>query len=146
MGMPSSSKRWVSAAVAMSLMAVPAMASAASLSAPQAVSPIVALSFLASDTSRAALCGIAGANAATTAATATTTTGTTAEATTAQGAPVQGCVLPAVDVAQVAPVPVAGNGFSLIGPLAAGLAALVAVLILANIVGNNSYKPPVSPA
>ena len=41
--------------------------------------------------------------------------------------------------------PVAGNGFSLIGPLAAGLAALVAVLILANIVGNNSYNPPVSP-
>ena len=142
MRMPISSKHWVNAAVAVSLMVVPTFASAATVSAtaPQAVSPVVALSFLASDTSRAALCGAAGANAAAAAAV------TAAATTTTQADPVRGCVLPAVDAVPVAaPLP-AAQGFSLLGPLAAVLAGLVAVLVLVNLTQNHDTKPPVSPA
>ena len=142
MRMPISSKHWVNAGVAVSLMVVPTFASAATVSAtaPQAVSPVVALSFLASDTSRAALCGAAGANAAAAAA------ATAAATTTTQADPVRGCVLPAVDAVPVAaPLP-AAQGFSLLGPLAAVLAGLVAVLVLVNLTQNHDTKPPVSPA
>ena len=139
--------RWVGVTVAMSLLAAPTFAAAATpyASAPQAVSPLVALSFLASDSSRAALCGIAGANAATAAATTTTGT-TTASGTAAQPGPVQGCVLPAVDAVPAPLPPVASNGFSLIGPLAALLAGLVAVLVLVSIGNQKDHKAPVSPA
>ncbi|MEO7505239.1 MAG: hypothetical protein ABIT69_08675 [Sphingomicrobium sp.] len=142
MRMPISSKHWINAAVAVSLMVVPTFASAATVSAtaPQAVSPVVALSFLASDTSRAALCGAAGANAAAAAA------ATAAATTTTQADPVRGCVLPAIDAVPVAaPLP-AAQGFSLLGPLAAVLAGLVAVLVLVSLNNNHDAKPPVSPA
>ena len=144
MSVSSLSKRWISAAVAMSLLAAPTFAAAATPYAPaqQAVSPVVALSFLASDSSRAALCGIAGTNAATTAA----TSNAAANGTTTQSGPVQGCVLPAVD-AVPAPLPaVATNSFSLIGPLAALLAGLVAVLVLVSIGNQKDHKAPISPA
>ena len=144
MRLPNLSKHWVNAAVAVSLMVVPTFASAATVSAtaPQAVSPVVALSFLASDTSRAALCGAAGANAAAAAAATAAATATT----TTQANPVRGCVLPAVDAVPVAaPLP-AAQGFSLLGPLAAVLAGLVAVLVLVSLNNNHDAKPPVSPA
>jgi hypothetical protein len=96
---------------------------------PSSISPLVALSALASDTSRVALCGAAAAAAA-------------GAAATAQGA-TPGCVLPVVDSAPapapisealppppVAPPPVAplaSEGFG-ISPLLLGLVAVAAAV------------------
>lgn len=139
-----SARHLVTFAVAFSMAMVPTVGSAATVASatPQTVSPLIALSYLASGPSRAALCGVAIANSATTAA---TTTGTTTGTTSAQGVPAQGCVLPVVDAVPVpvATTPVAGNGFSLLGPLAALLAGLVAVLVLSNLFDDDDE--PVSP-
>ena len=128
--------------IAFSMVASPTLADA-STAAPS-VSPFVAMSYFASDTSRAALCGVAGANSA-----ATTAAATTAATTAAAGppAPVHGCVLPVADPAVAVPVagPVPGPGFSLIGPLAAALAGVVAILVIANAANDDEDNPPVSP-
>ena len=162
MGMPSSSKRWVSAAVAMSLIAVPAIASVASVSAPpitappvlmtENISPLVALSFLASDSSRAALCGVAGANAATNVAASTVADAhavvssppTIVGAESGTAAPIEpakGCVLPLIDqpvaVSEVAPL---GLGILPLLSLLAGPAAIAAGL------AASGSGQPISPA
>ena len=78
-------------AIAMCTSSTGAIAASTHTSQPVSISPLVALSALASDASRTALCGAAAAAAA-------------GAAALAQGA-TQGCVLPVVD--QTAQVPVA---------------------------------------
>ena len=103
-----------------------AVAATTHIAQPISISPLVALSALASDTSRVALCGAAAAAAA--------------GAAAIQGA-APGCVLPVVDQAApvvadalppppVAPPPVAplaGEGFG-ISPLLLGLVAVAAAV------------------
>ena len=103
-----------------------AVAATTHIAQPISISPLVALSALASDTSRVALCGAAAAAAA--------------GAAFAQGA-APGCVLPVVDqappvVADVLPpppvapppvAPLAGEGFGM-SPLLLGLVAVAAAV------------------
>lgn len=112
-------------AFAMCTSSTGAIAASTHTSQPVSISPLVALSALASDASRTALCGAAAAAAA-------------GAAAVAQGAR-QGCVLPVVDqapppVAEVLPpppvapppvAPIGGEGFG-ISPLLLGLVALAA--------------------
>ena len=128
-------------AIALSLLVSPTLAAAAA--GTPTVSPFVAMSYLASDSSRAALCGVAGANAAAT--TATTTAAAATTTASGQPAPVQGCILPVVDPAAAPVATTLGRSFSLIGPLAAALAGLVAILVIAN-AANDEDNPPVSPS
>ena len=134
MQMASVSKRVAGAvaAIALCTSSTGAIAASAYAPAPDSISPLVALSALGSDASRAALCGASAAAAA-------------GAAAVAQGA-AQGCVLPVLDAAPppvaevmppppVAPPPVpaiegTGLGFSplligLVGIAAAGLLYLV---------------------
>ena len=125
--------RLTAMAIMISMCTMPVAATAATTQAP-AASPIVALSMLGSDVSRAALCGAAGTAAAGTAAAAATTTATNGQATP------PGCVLPAVDqaapVAQATSYPVAETR-SFIGPLLAGLAGLVFVVAALYLSGHS---------
>lgn len=113
-------------------------------SQPAAISPLVALSALGSDASRAALCGASAVAAA----------GATA---VAQGVG-PGCVLPILDTPPppqvvetlppppVPPPPVApvGGGFG-ISPLLLALAGIAAAVLLVTLLGNKD-KDEVSPA
>ena len=127
-------RRLTAMAIMISMCTMPVAVTAATTQAP-AASPIVALSMLGSDVSRAALCGAAGTAAAGTAAAAATTT----TATNGQATP-PGCVLPAVDqaapVAQATSYPVAETR-SFIGPLLAGLAGLVFVVAALYLSGHS---------
>lgn len=129
-------------AVALSMTASPALASAsAARSAPApTISPMIALSIFGSQASAAALCGSS----------ATVVAGSAAA--TAQ-APVGGCVLPVVDAPPPLPVveappfvpaPVAASGFG-IAPILLGLAgiAILAALIISQD-NDNDNDPPVS--
>lgn len=126
MRLASNSKKLSGALVAFALCTSSTGAVAASVHTAQpSISPLVALSVLASDASRTALCGAAAAAAA-------------GAAAAAQGA-TPGCVLPVVDaapppVAETLPpppvppppvAPLAGQGFG-ISPLLLGLLAVAA--------------------
>ena len=115
-------------AVALCTSSTGAIAASATQSAAQSrISPLVALSALGSDASRAALCGASAAAAA-------------GAAAAAQGA-AQGCVLPVVDQAQPVaevlppppvappPVPPSGGGFG-ISPLLLALAGIAAEIVI----------------
>lgn len=128
--------------VVLSLCATPSMA--APTSTMPASSRMIALSYLASDQSRAALCGNAAAATAAQVAVA-------GSAASGQAAPGAGCVLPAGDPVVAVPVseaaPLAAGGGSLLAPLIAGLAGLVAVLVLINASNGDDEDPvPVSPS
>ena len=128
--------RNLSAAVAALVMcSSPALASASVVTAPRAISPMVALSIFGSQASAAALCGSSATIAA-----------------TAQ-APAGGCVLPVLDTppplpvvepAPFVPAPVATSGFGL-APILLGLAgiAILAALIISQD-NDNDNGPPVS--
>ena len=123
------------AAIALCTSSTGAIAATAKLPAAGSISPLVALSALGSDASRAALCGASAAAAA-------------GAAAIAQGA-AQGCVLPVLDAAPppvaevmppppVAPPPMppiegAGLGFS---PLLIGLVGIAAAGLLYLVLGK----------
>lgn len=144
MQLASNSRKFSGALVALALITSSTGAVAASTytAQPSSISPLVALSALASDTSRVALCGAAAAAAAGTAA--------------AQAA-AQGCVLPVVDQT-AAPVPVsealppppvapppvaplAGEGFG-ISPLLLGLVAVAAAVGLYFLLKKKNTSSP----
>lgn len=118
----------VSAALALCFSSTAVAAAPQPISQPGSISPLVALSALASDASAAALCGASAAAVA----------GAAAAAQAAQ----PGCVLPVVDapVAPVVtealppppvappPVPAAGGGFG-VSPLLLGLVAIGAAAL-----------------
>ncbi len=128
MQLASNSRKFSGALVAFALItsSTGAVAASTPTSQPSSISPLVALSALASDSSRIALCGAAAAAAA--------------GAAAAQSA-APGCVLPVVDAAPppvvdalppppVAPPPVAplaSEGFG-ISPLLLGLVAVAAAV------------------
>lgn len=142
----------VGALAGVALLATPAGAVAAAVPdrPPPAINPLVALSALGSDASRAALCGASLAAAAHVSA-------NSSVAAVAQGAPTQGCVLPVVDqipppsVSEVLPPPpvppmpaVAGGfGASSLLLALAGItaAALLAVVLLRDRNNNNVLSP-----
>ena len=139
---PNLTQRLSMGMVALSLCAAPSVA--ASTTSVPASSRMIALSYLASDQSRAALCGNASSATAAQVAVAGT-------AASGQAAPGAGCVLPAVDPAVAPPIaetaPLAAGGPSLLAPLIAGLAGLVAVLVLINASNGDDEDPvPVSPS
>lgn len=121
-------------------------ASAQHAAQPASISPLVALSALGTDASRAALCGASAAVAA-------------GAAAVAQGA-AQGCVLPVVDQAPppvvealppppVAPPPIApiGGGFG-VSPLLlalAGIAAAGLLYLLLRDKDDDEDEEPISP-
>jgi len=124
------------AAIALCTSSTGAIAATSQSARTVAVSPLVALSALGSDASRAALCGASAAAAA-------------GAAAVAQGA-AQGCVLPVVDavpppVAEVMPpppvappavAPITGGGFG-ISPLLLGLIGLAGAGLLLLLLRNN---------
>jgi hypothetical protein len=129
------SKKLGGAALALALCVNSTAAVAATTAHTYNVSPLVALSVLGSDASRAALCGAAAASAA-----AATVSG-------AQGA-APGCVLPAVDVVPppmveappppMAPVvPVASTGFGIPLALLGLLGAIVVGAVLLDRADDN---------
>jgi hypothetical protein len=140
------SNRLSGMALMLALCTSPVAATAATTPAPAptSVAPVVALSLLGSDTSRAALCGTAGAAAVGAAGVATAATATAGQT------PAPGCVLPAVDapppvVTTVEPVPVRGSG--LVGPLLAGLAGLAFALAIITLLDDDDESgAPLSPA
>jgi hypothetical protein len=146
MQLASFSKRFAGALAAVALCTSSTGAIAASTQAahPVSISPLVALSALGSDASRAALCGASAAAVA------------GAAAASAQGA-AQGCVLPVVDAAPpppvaetlppppVAPPPVApvGGGFGFSPRLLAlaGIGAAVLLVVLLHKKNDNDESP-----
>lgn len=142
MQLASLSKKFSGALVAIALCTSSTGAMAASIQTAQpSISPMVALSALASDASRTALCGAAAAAAA-------------GAAAIAQGA-ASGCVLPVVDAAPppvadalppppVAPPPVAplaSEGFG-ISPLLLGLVAVAAAVGLYFLLRKKNTSSP----
>lgn len=131
------SRTMISFGAAVSLVASPALASAAAPA--RTISPMVALSIFGSQASATALCG------------ASATTVAASAAATAQ-APAGGCVLPLVDapppvpVAEPLPVaqPVASSGFG-IAPILLGLAGIaILAALIASSGDDNDNDPPVS--
>lgn len=142
MHLASNSRKFSGALVAFALItsSTGAVAASTPASQPSSISPLVALSALASDSSRIALCGAAAAAAA--------------GAAAAQGA-TPGCVLPVVDAAPppvvealppppVAPPPVAplaSEGFG-ISPLLLGLVAVAAAVGLYFLLRKKDSQSP----
>ena len=133
------------AAIALCTSSTGAIAATAQTPGYGSISPLVALSALGSDASRAALCGASAAAAA-------------GAAAVAQGA-AQGCVLPVVDAAPppvaevmppppVAPPPVApiggGVGFG-VSPLLLGLVGLAGAGLLLLLLRGKDKDEDVSP-
>lgn len=136
------------AAVALCTSSTGAIAASTSSLQQAGLHPLIALSALGSDASRAALCGAAAAAAA--------------GAAMAAQAPAQGCVLPIVDAPPavavneplppppVAPPPVPATGGFGVSPLLLGLAGLALAALLATQLGgggddddDDSETPPV---
>lgn len=144
MQLASNSRKLSGALVALALItsSTGAVAASTHISQPSSISPLVALSALASESSRVALCGAAAAAAAGSAA--------------AQAAS-QGCVLPVVDqapapmpvgealppppVAPPAVAPLASEGFG-ISPLLLGLVAIAAGVGLYFLLKNKNSNSP----
>jgi hypothetical protein len=129
------------AAVAMATSSTGAIAATTPV-AHGSISPLVALSALGSDASRAALCGASVAAAA--------------SAAMSQAGPAQGCVLPVADAVPVAvseplppppvivpPVAVA-SGFG-ISPLLLGLAGVAGAILLATLLTDDDDDEDASP-
>ena len=135
------------AALALCTASTGAIAASSHQASSAGVSPLVALSALGSDASRAALCGASAVAAA----------GATA---VAQGA-AQGCVLPVMDPAVAAPPPLVetlppppvppppvapvGGGFG-ISPLLLALAGIAAAVLLVVLLKDKDKDEDVSPA
>ncbi|MEQ7872947.1 hypothetical protein ABDK56_02945 [Sphingomonas sp. ASV193] len=136
------SYRVLAASAAASLLATPVLAAVPAPASP--VAPMVALSALASDQSRNALCSAAAADAAGTAAAAAAANGS------GQGVAAGPCLFPVAEApapvamapAAVAPAP--GFPLGLVALLGVAGAAVIAALTLFK--NNNDIRTPLSPA